>query len=156
VTGPEITEEAGARVAIGALQARYVACIDGGRAVDLSMLFAPDGVLESRITGRQNRGRKSIETYLGQVIASRTHQAWATVHHHITPPNIVIIDRNHARAECYFTAFTKLGIDHWGLYSDDLVLTGESWFFAKRSVSLIAAVPGGWVDSGSASLLAPG
>jgi hypothetical protein len=150
-----VTDEAATRVAIGALQARYVACIDRGRAVELSMLFAEDGVLESKITGRQNRGRKSIETYLGQVIASRTNPEWKTIHHHITPANVTIVDRDHARAECYFTAFTKLGIDHWGLYSDDLVRTGESWFFAKRSVSLVAAVPGGWVDSGSASLSAP-
>jgi hypothetical protein len=150
-----VTDEAATRVAISALQARYVACIDSGRAEELSMLFAEDGVLESKITGRQNRGRKSIETYLGQVIASRTNPAWKTINHHITPANVTIIDRNHARAECYFTAFTKVGIDHWGLYSDDLVRTGESWFFAKRSVSLVAAVPGGWVHSGSASLPAP-
>jgi hypothetical protein len=156
VTTSQISEDAAARAAIGALQARYVACIDGGRALDLSMLFAEDGVLESKITGRQNRGRKSIETYLGQVIASRTNPAWKTIHHHITPANVTPVDRNHARAECYFTAFTKLGIDHWGLYSDDLVRTGESWFFAKRSVSLVAAVPGGWVHSGSASLPTPG
>jgi hypothetical protein len=147
-----VTDEAATRVAIGALQARYVACIDSGRAVELSMLFAEDGILESKITGRQNLGRKSIETYLGQVIASRTNPAWKTINHHIAPPNIEIVDRNHARAECYFTAFTKLGIDHWGIYSDDLLRIGESWFFAKRSVSLLAAVPGGWVASGSASL----
>jgi hypothetical protein len=156
VTQPQITEEADARVAIGALLARYVAYIDGGRAEELSMLFAEDGVLESRITGRQNLGRERIATYLGQVIASRTQPAWATIHHHITPPNIVLTDRDHARAECYFTAFSAVGIDHWGLYADDLVCTGESWLFAKRSVSLIGAVPGGWVDSGSAALPAPG
>jgi hypothetical protein len=156
VTQPQIAEEADARVAIGALLARYVACIDGGRAEELSMLFAEDGVLESRITGRQNLGRERIAKYLDQVIASRTQPAWATIHHHTTPPHVLFPDRDHARAECYFTAFSTVGIDHWGLYADDLVRSGGSWLFAKRSVSLIGAVAGGWVDTGSAALPAPG
>jgi hypothetical protein len=145
--------EVTARASIGALHTDYVVCIDQGKASELAMLFTEDGLLESKITGRQNRGRADIEAYLVDVLRTRVDAAWSRMRHHITPGHIRFIDETHARTECYFAAYSAVSVDHWGAYSDEVVRIGDDWLFAKRSVDLIGATPGGWVASGSAHLV---
>jgi hypothetical protein len=139
------------RVMIGALHARYVATIDHHAAEDLPKLFTKDGVLASKITGQENVG-EDIGRYLRAVVDSRVQPSWVNIRHFITPPNIDFQNPCQATAECYFAAFNADSIDHWGIYSDELEYTGTTWLFAKRSVDILGATPGGWVASGSARL----
>jgi hypothetical protein len=140
-----------AYVEVSALQARYVQIIDGRRSAELPTLFTPEGTLESKITGRETR-RENLSAYLEAVFATRVGDVWSNIRHFITPPDVTFVDQAHVSATCYFAAYNAEGIDHWGVYSDQVERQGESWLFAQRAVDLFGAAPGSWVGSGSAGL----
>jgi SnoaL-like domain len=138
---------------IGALHTRYVATVDSHPPGDLSALFVEDGLLTSKITGRTVRGRHELSVYLRDVRATRRDDTWANIRHFITPPAVTFADRDHANAQCYFTAWSSTAADHWGIYSDEIAhQEDDEWRFVTRTISLLGAAPGGWVGSGAVRL----
>jgi hypothetical protein len=133
--------EVAARVAIAALQARYITCVDQNRASEVAGLFVEDGVLDSRVMGRECHGRAEIAAYIEGL------RSWAHVSIHTSPADVAFSDESHAEARSYFTVLAAAGLDHWGVYVDELVSDGESWQFARRTIELVGTAQHGWLGS---------
>ncbi|HVN40891.1 MAG TPA: nuclear transport factor 2 family protein [Myxococcota bacterium] len=135
-------EELAAREAIRDLVARYNHAGDRGLLDELVACFAEDGAME--IEGEPRlEGRGAIHAHLSGVarrLAASTRRA--TLRHHVSSVRIVVHDAAHAEAWSYFSAFTEIGLDHWGRYSDRLVRSGSEWLFALRKVRVDGAAPG--------------
>lgn len=136
-----------ARSEIVQLHTRYVFLVDHKEATEFSRLFAEDGVLVST-TGREIAGRAEIRDYIVTILATRTDPSWS-IRHHITPPDIVFRDERHATTECYFVAFNTTSLDHWGVYTADVVRQDSGWTIATWRVAIEGSSPEGWIGSGS-------
>ena len=55
-----------------------------------------------------------------------------------------MLSERDARGRCYYAVLTDRGLDHWGRYIDEYRCDGGRWLFARRKVTMDAAVPGGW------------
>jgi hypothetical protein len=133
------------RVAIGALHARYIRLVDENRASELAELFTQDGVLDSKVMGRRCNGRQEIVDYIGGL------RSWAKVTIHASPADVEFTDRSQARSRSYFTVLTKSGLDHWGAYSDELVLKEGTWLFRSRVIELLGTASERWLGSPGAN-----
>jgi uncharacterized protein (TIGR02246 family) len=135
-------DELAAREAIRDLIARYNHAGDRGLLDELVACFAEDGAME--IEGETPLvGRSAIHAHLSGVarrLAASTRRA--TLRHHVSSVRIVVHDAAHAEAWSYFSAFTEIGLDHWGRYSDRLMRSGSEWLFALRKVRVDGAAPG--------------
>jgi hypothetical protein len=120
-----------ASVEIGRLYPRYITLVDGNRPTELSRLFAEDGVLISQVMGRECRGRRAIEAFIGQLRSS-----WTDIRIHITPPDITFGNEDRAEGTCYFTVLDPTGLDHWGTYSDAFERHNDEWLFSRRMITL--------------------
>jgi len=135
-------DELVAREAIRDLIARYNHAGDRGLLDELVACFAEDGAME--IEGEPRlEGRAAIHAHLSGVarrLAASTRRA--TLRHHVSSVRIAVHDAAHAEAWSYFSAFTEIGLDHWGRYVDRLVRSGSEWLFAVRKVRVDGATPG--------------
>jgi hypothetical protein len=135
-------DELVAREAIRDLLVRYNHAGDRGLLDELVACFAEDGAME--IEGEPRlEGRASIHAHLSGVarrLAASTRRA--TLRHHVSSVRIAVHDAAHAEAWSYFSAFTEIGLDHWGRYADRLVRSGSEWLFAVRRVRVDGATPG--------------
>ncbi len=139
-----------ARESIRDLVARYNASGDSGRFDEMLALFAEDAALE--IDGVAHEGRAAIRAIF-EGAAARTGPAVAGpafIRHFTASHQIDLEGPGAARGRCYFQVLTDRGVDHWGRYVDRYRLDGDLWRFARRSVSVDHAVPGGWAASAMA------
>jgi uncharacterized protein (TIGR02246 family) len=135
-------DELVAREAIRDLIALYNHAGDRGRLDELVACFAEDGAMELEGEPRLV-GRAAIHAHLSGVVsrlAQKTQRA--TLRHHVSSVRIVVHDAAHAEAWSYFSAFTEIGLDHWGRYADRLLRSGSEWLFALRRVRVDGASPG--------------
>ena len=58
------------------------------------------------------------------------------IRHNLTTSEIELTGPDTARARTYFVVVTQSGPDHAGVYSDELVHSGERWLFSRRSITL--------------------
>jgi len=58
------------------------------------------------------------------------------IRHNLTTSEIELTGPDTARARTYFVVVTEAGPDHAGVYSDELVHSGERWLFSRRSITL--------------------
>jgi hypothetical protein len=58
------------------------------------------------------------------------------IRHNLTTSEIELTGADTARARTYFVVVTEAGPDHAGIYSDELVRSGERWLFSRRSITL--------------------
>jgi uncharacterized protein (TIGR02246 family) len=134
-----------ARESIRDLVARYNACGDSGRFDDMLALFAEDAVLE--VPDGTHTGRVAIRAFFERV-ATRTGagpgQSSRFVRHFTATHQIDVVSEREARGRCYYAVLTERGLDHWGRYVDAYRCENGRWLFARRQVTLDAAVPGGW------------
>ena len=135
--------EVAARESIRDLVARYNASGDSGRFDEMLALFAEDAVLE--LDEGTHRGRAAIRACF-EGVAKRTGGGGRArfVRHFTATHQIDVLSPTEARGRCYYAVLTDRGLDHWGRYVDAYVLQGGRWLFARRKVTLDAAVPGGW------------
>ena len=132
-----------ARESIRDLVARYNATGDSGRFDEMLALFADDAVFE--FAGGAHRGKAAIRAYFEGVAKHTGGGGSAKLVRHFTATHqIDVLSEREARGRCYYAVLTDRGLDHWGRYVDEYRRDGERWLFAKRKVTLDAAVPGGW------------
>ena len=132
-----------ARESIRDLVARYNACGDSGRFDAMLALFTEDAVLE--LDDATLTGRAAIRAFF-EGVATRTGAGRSArfVRHFTATHQIDVLSEREARGYCYFAVLTDAGLDHWGRYRDVYRREGDRWLFARRKVTLDAAVPGGW------------
>jgi len=142
--------ELAARESIRDLVARYNANGDAGRFDAMLALFAEDAVFE--LAERELRGKAAIRAYF-EGVAKRTGGGGLAkfVRHFTATHQIDVLSESEARGRCYYAVLTDRGLDHWGRYVDEYRRSGERWLFARRKVTLDAAVPGGWGEPHSES-----
>jgi len=128
--------ELSARELIRDTLARYAWSGDGGRADELALAFAEDGVLEVR--GEPPiEGRRAIAAFIGGV-ADRPPTGpdrRRIVRHQLTNVRFLELAPASALVASYFTVHTEIGLDHHGRYRDRFVPVGGEWLIAHRLVS---------------------
>jgi hypothetical protein len=133
-----------AREQIRDLVARYNANGDSGRLDDVLTLFATDATLD--IGSDRYRGAHEIRRMF-EAAADETRTEPETYIRHFTATHqIDFVSEQAARGRSYFQVLTPAGLDHWGRYVDEYVLTDGSWRFAARTVRVDGTVAGGWAD----------
>ncbi|HSD09876.1 MAG TPA: nuclear transport factor 2 family protein [Candidatus Binatia bacterium] len=130
------SSELEAREAIRDVIARYAHAADTGRFEELVTLFAEDGRLE--IDGLPAlHGRAAILDFLRQRKLPATPEAAGRfIRHHVSSVRIELSSHDAATAKSYFLAITERGPDHWGVYRDRFVRSGERWLFQVRRVKV--------------------
>lgn len=126
------------REQIRELIARYNHAGDRGRLDQLVACFTEDGVLD--LEDVELRGRKAIVRHLSGVVdelAAAT--SVATLRHHVASVMIDLEGDGTARASSYFSVYTEVGLDHWGVYRDQLRRVGDDWMIALRRVRVDGA-----------------
>ena len=136
-----------AREAIREVVAAYSHHADAGRFDELVTLFAPDGVLD--VKGEPPvAGHDAIRAYLGGVGRNLADTSTTRmIRHFVTNLLIEISTASEATGTCYFVVVTDAGVDHWGRYRDTYTRQGDTWMFARRTVTTDGFVPGGFADS---------
>ncbi|MDB5884004.1 MAG: hypothetical protein JWR74_175 [Polaromonas sp.] len=103
--------------------------------------FAPDGVLAIK-NGATYCGRKTIgEAFRTGFGASpeqleQRRKAGGRFAHHVSSLRIEITSSKDANCWAYFAFVGPDGWDHWGRYTDRMVLAGQQWLIAHRRVSI--------------------
>ncbi len=110
---------------------------DQGMTEEYAACFALDGVLETSGSGSYD-GRAIIAEYL-----QARHDARAALDmrvsktmHHSASVYVFDVTETTASAFSYFQVLTPLGRDHWGSYSDRLILEDGEWKFLHRTVTI--------------------
>jgi uncharacterized protein (TIGR02246 family) len=135
-----------ARESIRDLVARYNANGDSGRFDAMLALFAEDAVFE--FDAGVHRGKAAIRAYF-EGVAKRTGAGGVAkfVRHFTATHQIDVLSEREARGRCYYAVLTDRGLDHWGRYVDEYRRSDGRWLFARRTVTVDAAVPGGWAEA---------
>jgi hypothetical protein len=143
--------EVRARIGVDDLIERYVEGVDGGSLESVVNLFTEGGALVSH-GGLATVGRAAIFEYLSESRGRRDEPTFGLLRHHVSRSRVHFDDTRcaSARGTCYFIAVNRGGPDHWGTYTDELVLSGGAWRFERRTVAIDGVRPGGWVASGAA------
>src|SRR5262245_48588598 len=138
-----------ARESIRDLVARYNANGDAGRFDPMLELFAEDAELE--IPDGTHLGRAAIRT-LFEGVRERTGAGRAAtfIRHFVATHQIDVLSESEARGRAYYAVLTERGLDHWGRYLDEYRRIDGRCLFWRRKVTVDAAVPGGWSQSGDA------
>jgi len=151
-----------ARESIRDLVARYNASGDAGRFEETLALFTEDALVEI-VSGQSYRGRDEIRSlFTGASAASAPAGLGESdtkryfLRHFTATHQIDILDTARAAGRCYYAVLTDAGLDHWGRYVDRYARCGERWLFAARTISMDAAVPGGWGERASERLASTG
>lgn len=133
--------EAIAREQIRDVIARYNHAGDRGRLDELVDCFTEDGVMDLEDLPAL-RGREAIRRHLSRVVddlAAATTRA--TLRHHVASLRIELLGADSATASAYFSVYTEIGLDHWGVYRDRLARVGDAWLLAHRKVRVDGATP---------------
>lgn len=129
-----------AREQIRELVARYNLAGDRGRVDEMLSLFAPDAALA--VDGTEHAGHDAI-----RAVFTGAGVAFPRLMRHLTATlSIDVQAPDAAAAECYFQVLTDAGLDHWGRYRDSFACIDGTWLFARRSVRVDGATPGGWAS----------
>jgi hypothetical protein len=131
-------EELLARESIRDTLASYNFSGDRGRVDLLAEAFTDDGVLE--FEGGAHHGREAIVAALSPSADDRRsgHESGQPffLRHNLTSNRIEFTGADTARSWTYFQVMTPIGIDHCGVYVDELRKTGERWLISSRRVKL--------------------
>ncbi len=131
-----------AREHIRDLIARYCFFMDQGRIDELLALFAADGEFE--IYGRSASGATAIrELFAASGAAARTLGRRLRPQHLASVSMIDLEGAGAASAETYFTVITNEGLDHWGIYRDQLTAAGDHWLLRRRVIQVLGSTAGG-------------
>jgi hypothetical protein len=131
-----------ARESIRDLVARYNANGDTGRLDQVMECFAPDAVMQAGDMD-ECHGREEIRTIFTR---ARDGAEWGDhpvyLRHMTATLQIDVLDRDHAKARCYYAVLTDIGLDHWGRYVDEFKTVDGEWKFSRRVVTVDGRNPG--------------
>jgi len=143
-----------ARESIRDLLARYTWAADRGRTAEVAACFTAGGALDVGNHGGRLVGPEAIARELDEV-AARTASASdagaetgtdgpGPVRHHVSSVAIALDTHAAATVRSYFLVLTRIGLDHWGRYRDQVVETapGDRWLFRERVVIVDGHSPG--------------
>jgi len=114
--------------------ATYTWSGDSMRLDEMAEVFCEDGVLEIRGSDPL-QGRAAIVAFLTGVGEREASEVKKHLRHNVTNVRFLEVTPERARVVSYFTAFTEIGLDHYGRYRDELVPVGDRWLFRHRFVS---------------------
>ena len=121
--------------------ATYNWCGDNGDFEGYLATFAPDGVLDIKddasYTGHDSI-RAALQNAFGASAAQleRRCKAGGRFSHHVSSIRIEVKSPQAALCWAYFAVVGPRGWDHWGRYTDRMVLIDGRWLFACRRVSI--------------------
>ncbi len=152
-------EEMLAREAIRDTIARYTMAGDRLKIDDYAACFTEDGVMESRHADPEcafrYEGRAAIHAWQSRWLertmrGERIHQA-SFVRHHLATCEITLTDPSSAKVRTYWVAWTDVGPDHAGTYSDIFRRVDDRWLIAHRIVREDWRSPASLFDTAVAS-----
>jgi hypothetical protein len=110
--------------------ARYTHNGDRYRLDDFVNCFMPDGVLE--LKGSQTiEGRAAIRSFFTATpIVSSAEPS--PIRHNVTNVLFTEVTPDFLEVSSYFTVFSRIGLDHYGRYRDEMVLDGDCWRIRHR------------------------
>lgn len=108
--------------------------------------FLPEGVLE--LKGSQRLvGREAImEFFTSKPIVSSAEPS--PIRHNVTNVYFTEVTPELVKVSCYFTVFSRVGLDHFGRYRDELVPDGDRWRFRHRLAATDWMAPNSVVAGG--------
>jgi SnoaL-like domain len=129
------------RLKIIDLVSRYTRAGDTGREEEFTSLFSEDGVFEIG-DRRSARGAEQITALMADVKKAfgRAPAAFFPARHHVSSLNIRFEDDDHASGRSYFLLVGRWGPDHWGIYRDRYVRSGDEWRFSYRQATMEGAI----------------
>jgi hypothetical protein len=127
--------ELDAREAIRDTMALYTHAGDSFPLRGLADAFAEDGVLEPE--GEEPvRGRAAIERFRRDARErSGATKPGSLLRHNVANVRFESMSPSEAQVSSYYTVFTELGLDHYGLYRDCFVPVGDRWLIAHKFVT---------------------
>ena len=128
------------RVAAADLLATYQFLADSGKTRELSELFLPDAVFESNT--EELVGPKAILDFFHRTADAFVSAGLLPARHHLSS---VFIDPRPDGSAATYACFQLVGchgLDHWGIYRDEVVKTEDGWRFARRKVKVEGHIPG--------------
>jgi hypothetical protein len=133
-------QEVRARAEIQATMARYVRFVDIGRPDELARLFTTPMVYDMG-AGNVVRSPEELITAVEALKETFSNSPGLSgrLRHHVSSVVIEFDGPKAARATSAFQAISAAGLDHWGVYKDELVPVGEQWLFTRRAVVLEGA-----------------
>jgi hypothetical protein len=132
------------RLGVGDLMGKYQQYADTGRVDDLLELFAPDGVFETN--GVRLTGRPEIGEWFRETINAVRQSDPVPGRHHLSTMLVTPKDAYSASTYATFAFIGTQGLDHWGTYKDEVVLSGAQWLFTVRRARVEGYVPGSPVE----------
>lgn len=127
------------RVGVGDLLAAYQFHADSGKIHQLSELFVPDAVYKTDT--EEFVGRDAILDFFRRTVDVFTSAGFLPARHHLS--SVYIEPRSEGSAATYacFQLIGTFGLDHWGIYRDEVVATEVGWRFVRRKVKVEGHVP---------------
>jgi hypothetical protein len=143
-------EAALVRVQVTELIGLYVHHMDRGKSDDVAHLFAADGgtwqIMGDGFDRGTFTGRDAIVSHMERMKTASAGDQSPWLRHHVASIRVWVDDAPAVGADCYFTAYTDRGPDHWGRYKDRVVFEDARWRFEHRAVIHEGRVVGGWLD----------
>ena len=117
---------------IKALNAKYNFSIDAGNAEAWASCFTANGVFNAVVEGEAPKGTAQLKAFIATGVA-----AFGTMYH-LTTNEIISIDGEKARQNCYLQFFTKKDgvLDGYiCVYDDWLERENGAWKYSRRDVA---------------------
>lgn len=131
IGGPAVDDEE-LKVRVGArhLLAEYQYLADRGDTQKLSELFLPDAVFKNNT--EELTGRPAILDFFRRTADAFVSAELIPARHHLSSVYIEPRDQRQAGTYACFGFVGQYGLDHWGVYRDNLAYTEDGWRFASR------------------------
>lgn len=138
-----ILEELLAREGIRKTLASYTAAGDRLRAEEFVAVFTDDGIVETQGVPAEDTFRyEGTEAIRRWITCWRRMPGETPVHratfirHHLSTCHIELTGATTAKARTYWVAYTDIGPDHAGYYSDEFRKVDEHWLISHRRIRL--------------------
>jgi len=128
------------RVGAGDLLATYQFLADSGKTRELSELFLPNAVFKSNT--EELVGPDAIFDFFRRTAGAFVSAGLLPARHHLSSVHIEPRADGSAATYACFQLVGSSGLDHWGIYRDEVVRTDGGWRFARRKVKVEGHVPG--------------
>jgi SnoaL-like domain len=86
-------------------------------------------------------GREASFAFFRRTADAFTSVGFLPARHHLSSAYIDPRSNSSAATYACFQLIGSSGLDHWGLYRDDVVRTDDGWRFARRNVKVEGQVP---------------
>jgi SnoaL-like domain len=95
--------------------------------------FTVDGVLEVR-DGHRLEGRQAILDFFSRRPIVQSEEP-SPIRHNVANVHFTEVTPQLVKVSSYFTVFSRIGLDHYGRYRDELVPDGDRWRLRHRLAS---------------------